>query len=63
MTEQLQDPIEQIPNQHIIAELEAQLHAKTSELVVANARIRARDEAIARMKHEYDLLAALGVSD
>lgn len=49
-------PMEEIPNQLIIAELETQLHAKTSELVVANARIRARDEKIAGL--EGELVAA-----
>lgn len=46
---------EQVPNHHIIAELEQQLHLKTSELVVALARIRTRDERIVRL--ERDLAA------
>ena len=44
------DNTEQIPNHLVIAELERQLHTKTSELVLANARVRVRDEKIAALQ-------------
>lgn len=50
MTDQAQE--EQIPNHLVMAELEHQLHAKTSELVIANARIRTRDERIAKLESD-----------
>lgn len=45
---------EQIPHQHLIAELESQLHTRTSELALANARIRTRDDQIQRIKSDLD---------
>lgn len=47
-----EQPTEQIPHQFVIDELQAQLNAKTAELVVAMARIRTRDEKIGRLEHE-----------
>lgn len=49
-----EQPMEQIPNQYVLDELQNQLNTKTSELVIALARIRTRDETIARMQRELD---------
>lgn len=38
--------MEEIPNHLVVAELEQQLFARISDLVIANARIRARDHTI-----------------
>lgn len=50
MSEQPQT--EQIPHQFVIDELQAQLNSKMAELVVANARIRTRDDRISRLEHD-----------
>lgn len=51
-----QPQTEEVPYQHIITELEQELRAKTSELVIARARIRVRDEHIDRLRSEVDRL-------
>lgn len=50
-----EQPTEQIPHQFVIDELQNQLNTKTAELVVALARIRTRDERIARLEHDLAL--------
>jgi len=46
------EKIEEIPHQMIIDELQQQLNARTAELVVANARIRARDEKLSKLEND-----------
>jgi len=46
------EKIEEIPHQMIIDELQQQLNARTAELVVANARIRAGDEKLSKLEND-----------
>lgn len=51
----MSDPLtEEIPHQHLIAELQTQLNTRTSELVVANARIRTRDHTIELLRQQLN---------
>lgn len=47
---------EEIPHQYLLTEMELMLHTRTSELTVANARIRTRDVRIEQLVAENKAL-------
>lgn len=47
-----EQPMEQIPHQYVLDELQSQLNSRTAELVMAMARIRTRDETIDRLREQ-----------
>lgn len=49
---------EVVPYQHVIASLQTSLELRTAELVMANARILARDQTIAELRQTVDRLTA-----